>query len=541
MPDLVNKLGAGFAIHHFGPSRSAVMCRHGAVATSQPLAALAGVRALQEGGTAMDAAVTTAAVLNVVEPMSTGIGGDAFAIFYDAKSQRLGAINGSGRSPQAASYEEVFMRLQGAELSPVSPLTWMVPGTVDAWTTALQLAGRMSLEDALRPAIEIAEEGFAVAPQTAATWSAFENVLAQHNDSARTWLCAGKRAPRPGEIFRCAQLASTLRAIAEGGRDAFYEGEIADAIVEFSEREGGLFSTADFRDHASDLPEPLRGSYRGFQVLGFPPNSQGVAALEALAMLDGYDIAGMQHNSADAMHLQIEAMKIALHDAHELVADRPASSVSRLLASDYIESQRARISRKRADAQPGPAASHGDTVYICAVDREGNAASLINSVYMPWGSGYTVGNTGILLQNRGHCFSLDEQSPNVIGAGKRSRHTLAPAMVLSDNRPLMVFGFVGGDMQVQAQVQFLCNVIDFGMNVQDGLDAPRWRCNGTGASIALEAAVPAQPQADLQKLGHQSSGADGFFGGGQAILIDHEYGTLQAGSDSRRDGCAIGY
>jgi gamma-glutamyltranspeptidase/glutathione hydrolase len=541
MPDLVNKLGAGFAIHHFGPSRSAVMCRHGAVATSQPLAALAGVRALQEGGTAMDAAVTTAAVLNVVEPMSTGIGGDAFAIFYDAKSQRLGAINGSGRSPQAASYEEVFMRLQGAELSPVSPLTWMVPGTVDAWTTALQLAGRMSLEDALRPAIEIAEEGFAVAPQTAATWSAFENVLAQHNDSARTWLCAGKRAPRPGEIFRCAQLASTLRAIAEGGRDAFYEGEIADAIVEFSEREGGLFSTADFRDHASDLPEPLRGSYRGFQVLGFPPNSQGVAALEALAMLDGYDIAGMQHNSADAMHLQIEAMKIALHDAHELVADRPASSVSRLLASDYIESQRARISRKRADAQPGPAASHGDTVYICAVDREGNAASLINSVYMPWGSGYTVGNTGILLQNRGHCFSLDEQSPNVIGAGKRSRHTLAPAMVLSDNRPLMVFGFVGGDMQVQAQVQFLCNVIDFGMNVQDGLDAPRWRYNGTGASIALEAAVPAQPQADLQKLGHQSSGADGFFGGGQAILIAHEYGTLQAGSDSRRDGCAIGY
>ena len=541
MPDLVNKLGAGLATSHFGPSRSAVMCRHGAVATSQPLAALAGVRALQQGGTAMDAAVTAAAVLNVVEPMSTGIGGDAFAIFYDAKSRRVGAINGSGRSPKAASYEEVQMRLQGAELSPMSPLTWMVPGTVDAWTTALLVAGRMSLADALAPAIEIAEQGFAVAPQTAATWLVYETALAQHDDSASTWLCGGKRAPRPGEIFRCPQLASTLRAIAEGGREAFYDGPIADTIVGFSERAGGLFSSADFRDHTSDLPEPLRGSYHGFQILGFPPNSQGVATLEALALLDGYDVGGLQHNSADAMHMQIEAMKIALYDAHEVVADRPASSVSRLLASDYIESQRARISRKRADAQPGAAAIDGDTVYICAVDRDGNAASFINSVYMPWGSGYTVGDTGILLQNRGHCFSLDDRSPNVIGGGKRSRHTLAPTMVLSDNRPLLVFGFVGGDMQVQAQVQFLCNVIDFRMNVQDGLDAPRWRYNGTGASIALEANVPAQTQADMQKLGHQSSGADGFFGGGQAILIDYEYGTLQAGSDSRRDGCAIGY
>ncbi len=517
------------------------MCRHGVVATSQPLAALAGAEALQGGGTAMDAAVVAAAVLNVVEPMSTGIGGDAFAIFCDAKSRRLTAINGSGRSPKAATYDEIKRRLNGESTIPsTSPLTWMVPGTVDAWVTALQLAGRMSLGDALAPAIRYAEEGFAVAPQTAATWMAFEKALAQPADTARTWLYAGHRAPRPGEIFRCPNLAKTLRAIAEGGRDVFYRGVIAEAIVAFSESAGGLFSLDDFEKHASDFPEVLRSHYRGLQVVAFPPNSQGIAALEALQILEGTDITGMQHNSAELLHRQIEAMKIALWDAHQFVADVPVSSVAGLLSRTYVDSRREQISLERAATQPA-AATGGDTVYVCAVDREGNAASFINSVYMPWGSSYTVPGTGILLQNRGHCFSLDSQSPNVIGPRKRSRHTLAPAMVLSDNRPLLVFGFVGGDMQVQAQVQFMCNVVDFGMNVQDALDAPRWRYNGTGASIAVEAGVPRDVELELSKRRHEISCADGFFGGGQAILVDPENGTLQAGSDSRRDGCAIGY
>ncbi len=540
MPQVIGKPASTFAINRFGPSRSAVMCCNGAVATSQPLAALAGVRAMQQGGTAVDAAVTAAAVLNVVEPMSTGIGGDVFAVLYNAGSRRLTVINGSGRSPRAASFDEVQRRLNGNQLAPTSPLTWMVPGTVDAWTATLERGGRMTLADALAPAVRLAEDGFAVAPQTAATWAASEALLAANPDSAKTWLCAGNRAPRPRESFRCPQLAHTLRTISEGGRNAFYNGPIADAIVAFSNEAGGLFDRADFAEHHSEFPEPIRAVYRGFELLAVPPNSQGVAALEALAILDGYDIGAQRHNSAAVMHLQIEAMKIALRDAHRNVADPAASSVSRLLSSSYIESRRASISPARA-ANPGSTATHGDTVYICAVDQDGNCASFINSVYMPWGSAYTVPGTAILLQNRGHCFSFDPASPNVFGPGKRSRHTLAPAMVLSDGRPQLVFGFVGGDMQVQAQVQFLSNVIDFGMDVQSALDAPRWRYEGSGACVAIEASVPSEVRSDLAGCGHEITGADGFFGGGQAILLDADFGTLQAGSDHRRDGCAIGY
>ena len=542
MPEVLNKPAAAFATNRFGPSRSAVMCRHGAVATSQPLAALAGVQALQQGGTATDAAVTAAAMLNVVEPMSTGIGGDAFAILYDAKARRVRAINGSGRSPHAISYDEVRRKLDGkAELSPTSPLTWMVPGTVDAWISALRLGGRMSLGDALAPAIRVAEDGFPVAPQTAATWLAYEKLLAQQPESARTWLSPGNRAPRAGEIFRCPELAYTLRTIAEGGRDAFYAGPIAEAIVSFSESSGGYFSRSDFEQHTSEFPEVLRGKYRDFEVLAFPPNSQGVAALEALALLEGYDLSSMQFHDLDMLHLQIEAMKIALRDAHQFTADPAAATVSHLLTPAHIQTRREQISSDRAGEQPAGGVAGGDTVYVCAVDAQGNAASFINSVYMPWGSGYTVPDTGILLQNRGHCFSLDSHSPNVIAPHKRSRHTLAPAMALSEGRPLLVFGFVGGDMQVQAQLQFLCNVIDFGMNVQDALDAPRWRYDGAGASIAVEASMPPDVLPGLTKRRHQISGSEGFFGGGQAIFIDPEFGTLQAGSDSRRDGCAIGY
>jgi len=342
-------------------------------------------------------------------------------------------------------------------------------------------------------------------------------------------------------LFRCPQLARTLRNIADGGRDAFYTGPVADAIVGFSEITGGLLSKEDLAQHRTDFTDPLRGSYRGFDVLAMPPNSQGIAALDCLAILEGFDIASLQHGSADLMHLQMEAMKIALLDAHRLVADPSVSTAADLIRRGYIESRRAGISPTRASSEPGTAATHGDTVYITAVDPDGNAASFINSVYMPWGSGYTVPEMGIVLQNRGHCFSLDPSSPNAYGPGKRSRHTLSPAMVLSEGRPLLVFGFVGGDMQVQAQVQFLCNVIDFGMNVQEALDAPRWRYEGKGAAVALEASVPSDVRSELAKRGHQITGCEGFFGGGQAIFVDPEFKTLQAGSDSRRDGCAIGY
>lgn len=541
------KPGAGFErANSFGPSRSAVVCLHGAVATSQPLAALAGVQALQSGGSAADAAVAAAAMLGVLEPMSTGIGGDAFALYFDASQKQTFAVNGSGHSPAAASLEEVRNRLAKAgqaDLPPNSPLTWMVPGTVDAWDVVLKKWGRKSLADTLAPAIRAAEEGFAVAPQTAATWVAAEGMLRRHPDSARTWLFHDGRAPRPGERFQVPHLAETLRCIAAGGADAFYRGPIADAIVAFSERNGGLFSNDDFARHSSGFPQPLRCRYRGYQVLAFPPNSQGVAALEALAILDADDVSSLEPLGAELIHLQAEAIKLALHDAYRYVADARfcEAAPELLLDGERVKKQRARISAERAIEDPAPAAAAGDTVYICAVDAEGNAASFINSVYMPWGSGFTAGSTGILLQNRGHCFSLDPSHPNALAPAKRSRHTLAPAMVLDQERPLLVFGFVGGDMQVQAQVQFLSNVIDFGRNVQDALDAPRWRYNGPGAGLAVESGFAAGTVAKLSARGHRITGADGFFGGGQAILIDRDCRSLQAASDSRRDGCAIGY
>ena len=534
------KPGSKFAPNRFGPSRSSVMCRNGAIATSQPLATLAGLRAMQEGGTATDAAVTAAAVLNVIEPMSTGIGGDMFALLYDARSKSVTAINGSGRSPSAATYAEVKRRLNGQQFPVLGPLTWMVPGTVDGWVTALHRGGRMTLHEVLLPAIRMAEEGFAVAPQTAATWAGYEAILRQQWDSAQTWLMNGERAPRPGELFRCPQLAATLRDIAEGGRGAFYQGAVAEDLVKFSEEAGGLLAFDDLAQHTTDIVEPLQASYRGIEVLAFPPNSQGVAALEALSILDGFDLLAMGFGSGELLHLQIEAMKVALADAFATVADPAQSDATALLEQSRVASNRARISQA---AQPAchAAATDGDTVYICCVDKEGNAASFINSVYMPWGSGYTAGNTGILLQNRAHCFSLDERSPNAFGANKRSRHTLAPALLMSDGRPLMVFGFVGGDMQVQAQVQFVCNVIDFGMNVQEAMDAPRWRYEAASKEVAVERGFSDGTTSDLTNRGHHLIGEQGFFGGGQAILVDREFGTLQAGSDSRRDGCAIGY
>jgi gamma-glutamyltranspeptidase/glutathione hydrolase len=541
------KPGGGFQeANRFGPSRSSVICVHGAVATSQPLATLTGVHILEQGGSAADAAVAAAAILNVIEPMSTGVGGDVFALYFDSSKGQTFAVNGSGRSPAAATLGEVRNRLAKAgktDLPFDSPLTWTVPGAVDAWEVVLKKWGRMSLADVLAPAIRAAEEGFAVAPQTAATWMASEGFLSRHGDSARTWLSADGHAPRPGQRFQVASLGRTLRSIAEGGREAFYRSPIADAIVAFSERNGGLFTKDDFAGHASDFPQPLRGSYRGYEVLAFPPNSQGVAVLEALAILGSDDLASMGPNNIETIHLQVEAMKLALHDAQCYVTDPQVCQVKSefLLTNDWVKAQRGLISAQRAIADPVAASTSGDTVYICAVDQDGNAASFINSVYMPWASGYTVGDTGILLQNRGHCFSLDPNCLNVLGPAKRCRHTLAPGMVLEDGRPLLVFGFVGGDMQVQAQVQFLCNVIDFGMNIQDALDAPRWRYNGTGASLAIESAIGADTAAKLIARGHQITGAEGFFGGGQAVLIDRNLGSLQAGSDGRRDGCAIGY
>jgi gamma-glutamyltranspeptidase / glutathione hydrolase len=534
--------------NQFGPSRAAVMGTSGMVATSQPLAALAGVEILREGGNAVDAAVCAAAMLNVIEPMSTGIGGDLFAIIYLASEGKVLGLNASGRSAYAATLDEYRRRLcetGAAAIGMYGPLAVTVPGTVDGWSAILERCGRMPLAQVLGPAILAAEQGFAVAPHAAVHWQEAEKLLAGRPDSARTWLTKSGRAPRAGELFRNQPLANTLRLIAEHGRDAFYEGPIADQIVKFFEAEGGIFAYSDFADCKSDWVTPLSAGYRDYEILELPPNGQGIVTLEALSILSGYDLVGMGPHNPDAIHLQVEATKLALHDARKFVTDPSFVEVQAesLLSEAYIGRQRSRITMGAADANPqagGPA--NGDTVYVCAVDSEGNVASLINSIFVPWGSGITVGDTGILMQNRGFGFSLDPAHVNVIAPHKRTRHTIIPGMVMRSGKPLAAFGCVGGDMQPQGQIQFLCNLIDFGMNVQDAIDAPRWRYEGTGADLAMEAGFSPEIVNELASRGHQITGRNnGFFGGAQAILIHPEYGTFQGGSDSRRDGCAIGF
>jgi gamma-glutamyltranspeptidase/glutathione hydrolase len=533
--------------NRFGPSRSAVTSTQGMVATSQPLAALAGVDILRQGGNAVDAAIATAAMLNVVEPMSTGVGGDAFALVYEARTGAIRGLNASGRAPNAATLDEYRRRLaaHGARSIPAdSLLATTVPGTVDGWAVLLETCGTMSFADVLAPAVRTAEKGFAVSPQTALSWNAARGYLSRQPDSAQTWLYSDGRAPRPGEAFRNPRLAQTLRHIAEGGRDAFYKGHIADAIVRFSEENGGLFTRADFADHTSTWLEPISVNYRGYDVLELPPNGQGIAALEALHVLAQDDLRAMGHNTADTVHLQVEATKLAFHDRDRYVTDPEVVPVpvAGLLSAEYARSQRERIAPERAIQHPAPGfPPGGDTVYLCAADGDGNVVSFINSLSAGWGCGYTAGDTGILLQNRGASFSLDPGHVNVIAPRKRTRHTIIPAMIMHRGRPLIAFGVMGGDMQAQGHVQFVCNVVDFGMNMQDALDAPRWRYNGRGTSVSLEEGLPTEVWAELSRRGHDVAGSDGFFGGGQAILIHPEHGTFQGGSDPRRDGCAAGY
>ncbi|MFN2530915.1 MAG: gamma-glutamyltransferase [Pyrinomonadaceae bacterium] len=522
------------------------MSRHGMVATSQPLAAATGIEILRNGGNAVDAAVAMAAMLNVIEPMSTGVGGDAFAVIYEAKTGRLRGLNASGRSPYAATLPNYQKRLGGSakDIPANSFLAVTVPGTVDGWSSALATCGRMSLAEVLAPAIRTAEDGFAVAPQTSITWKEWQGALTPCPDSVKTWLNLPNGSPRPGEVFRCPSLAATLRLIAEGGSDAFYKGPLADTIVRFSDENAGLLSHDDFADHASTWVEPVSVNYRGYQIVEMPPNGQGISVLETLQILADDNLADSGHNTPDTIHLQLEAMKRALYDSKQFVTDPGFTDIplDRLISIEYAKEQRRHISNERVMASSMKnSARIGDTVYLCTADNEGNVVSFINSIFFPWGTGITVGDTGIVLQNRGSSFSLDPNHANTIAPHKRTRHTILPAMVLKENKPLISFGFVGGDVQPQGQVQFLCNVFDFRMNVQDALDAPRWRYDDVVGHVGLEASIPGETWQDLKRRGHEIAGSGGFFGGGQAILIHPEYRTFQGGSDSRRDGCAIGY
>src|SRR5512145_625278 len=533
-------------------TRSVVLAKNGMIATSQPLASAAGLQVLQQGGNAIDAAVTAAAVLSVVEPTMNGLGGDLFALVYDAKTKTVRALNASGRAPAAATLDE-FRRRKLDAIPYRGELSISVPGVVDGWNELLSKHGTIGLAKALEPAIRYARDGFGVPEIIAQQWKDAQPVLSRDPTAASTFL-VDSRAPAAGDVFRNPRLAATLEQIAKGGRDAFYKGPIAEAIGADMKRRSGLLAASDLAAHRSDWLDPLSTTYRGFEVLELPPNTQGIVALEMLNILEGFDLKSMRHNSAEYLHLLVEAKRIAFADRDTWLADLnavPPEALKRMLSKEYAAERRKEIDPLRAAQEYKPLATgsgsalehhpeaRGDTIYLTAADREGNVVSLIQSIFENFGSGVVSGDTGIMLHNRGSLFSLQAGHPNLLAPGKRPLHTLVPAMVLKDQRPWLSFGVMGGDMQPQGHVQVLLNLIDIGMNVQEAGEAPRIRHSTAG--LALETAISPEARFGLDTRGHRLVISVGVFGGFQGIRFDHEKGLLMGGSDPRKDGMAIGY
>jgi gamma-glutamyltranspeptidase/glutathione hydrolase len=524
-------------------TRSAPVARHGMIATSQALASAAGLKVLQDGGNAIDAAVTAAAVIAVVEPAMNGIGGDLFAIVYDAKTKQVYGLDSSGRSSHRATPAEFACR--GLKEMPENgPLPVDVPGVVEGWSQLLQRFGTRSLGQALQPAIGYARDGFGVQEIAAADWRDEAARLAKDPAAARTFLPNG-RAPVAGEVFRNPNLAKSLERIAKEGRDAFYKGAIAQAIAADMKARDGLLDLEDLAAHHADWVEPIRTSYRGHDVLEMPPSTQGFVALEMLNIMEGFDVAKMGHNSADELHLVAEAKKIAFADRAAYLADRdfvPKETLARLLSKDYAKTRRAEIDMTKARSVASldfAGRDLGDTIYMTAADGDGNVISLIQSLFDAFGSGIVAGDTGIALHNRGAGFVLTPGHPDEIGPRKRPLHTLVPAMILKDGRPWVSFGVMGGDNQAQAHAQVVANLVDFGMNVRDAGEAARVRHVVT--KLAVESGIPPEVRKELEARGHVLMDGLGQMGGYQAILIDPATGVMTGGSDLRKDGLAIGW
>ncbi|HEY5403590.1 MAG TPA: gamma-glutamyltransferase [Pyrinomonadaceae bacterium] len=526
--------------------RSVVRAQHGMVATSQPLASQVGLEVLKRGGNAVDAAIAMAAVLNVTEPMMTGVGGDMFAIVYWAKTKELKGLNASGRAPRALSLD-YFAKNNIKRMPEFGMTSITVPGAVDGWTTLRDKYGTMKLADLLAPAIGYAENGFPVMEKAAEDWNAEVQKLKRTPAAASNYLIDG-RAPRPGEIFRQPNLARTLRTIADGGRDAFYKGPIAKSIVDYMKDNGGFITMEDLAATKADWVEPISTNYRGYQVYELPPNGQGITALIALNILEGFDLGAMRSQPAQYYHTMIEAMKLAFADRNRYIADPTFSKVpvSELLSKDYAAKRRALIDPRKAldNPPPGDINLGSDTTYFTVVDKDGNAVSFINSLFDAFGSGVVGGDTGIVFQNRGSAFSLDPKHPNAIAPGKRPFHTLIPAMVMKDNQLFMSFGVMGGAIQAQGHVQVLVNLIDLKMGLQEAIDAPRYRFT-SGRSVLLEDELGSSVIEQLLSMGHVRGKPPGVLrssmGGGQAIMIDPVSKTLMGASDPRKDGMALGY
>ena len=535
-------------------SRSEVIATHGMAATSQPLATQVALDILKAGGSAVDAAIAANATLGLMEPTGSGIGGDLFAIVWDAEKGELAGLNASGRSPQSLSLEH--FREHGLSGVPyLGPLPVSVPGAVDGWFELHERYGQLPMEDVLAPAIRYAREGFPVSELIAHLWDLNAETRKDFPGFAETFLPGGE-APDKGDIFRNPRLAATYGKIATGGRDAFYKGDIARQIDAYMAEHGGFLAYEDLARHESEWVEPLSTNYRGFDVYELPPNTQGIAALQMLNILEGFDLRGMGFGSADYVHTFVETKKLVYEDRAKYYADPDFydAPLEALLAKSYADRRRELIDPARAaQAYPAGAAAleSGDTIYLTVADKDGNMVSLIQSNYGGMGSGMTPGDLGFCLQNRGALFSLEEGHPNVFEPGKRPFHTIIPAFVMKDGKPHMAFGVMGGSMQPQGHVQILVNMIDFGMNLQEAGDAPRIRHSGSsqptdevmtgGGTVYLESGYSEAVREELRDRGHDIATEATTYGGYQAIRRDHEQGVYYGASESRKDGQAAGW
>jgi len=576
-------------------TRSEVLARHGMVCTSVPAATQVGVDILKRGGSAIDAAIAANATLGLMEPVSNGVGGDLFAIVYSAKENKLYGLNGSGRSPLGLSYDQMkveLTKLKRETIPPQGMLPISVPGTVDAWSELHKKFGKLKLSDDLAPAIQYAEEGFPVTELIAHYW-AFGPRLYKDLPGAflETYTLDGKgRTPAKGDLFKNPALAHTLRLIGERGRDAFYTGEIADKIDAFMQANGGYLRKADFEKHTSSWVEPVSTNYRGYDVFELPPNGQGIATLQILNIIEGFDLRAWGRNSPETLHAMVEAKKLAWADRAKFYADPDFAKapVAQLLSKPYAAERRKLIDPNRAakaveagvpttttaafdavgtdlravrgrvgDASL-PKNAHsviddGDTIYMCTADDEGNMVSLIQSNYRGMGSGIVVPGLGFMFQDRGELFSMQPGHANVYAPGKRPFHTIIPGFVIKDGKPWEAFGVMGGGMQPQGHVQVLTNQIDFGLGVQEAGDASRWQHEGdneptdekmtTGGYVEVESGIPYETVRELKKRGQDVRTDVGGYGGYQAIKVEmHDGQRVYVGaSESRKDGQAAGY
>ena len=536
-------------------TRSEVLATHGMVATSVPLATQIGLDVLKKGGTAIDAAIAANATLGLLEPVSNGMGGDLFAIVWDAKTKKLYGYNGSGRSPKSLTMQ-YFVDHGIKEIPPLGPLPVNVPGCVDAWFALHDRFGKLPMKDDLAPAIKYAREGFPITELIAHYWKLSVPRLSKYPGFTQQ-MTIGGRAPEKGEIWKNANLANTLDTIAKGGRDAFYKGKIAHVIGDYFKANGGFLSYEDMAAHKGEWVEPIKTNYRGYDIYELPPNGQGLAALEILNTLEGYDLKKYGFGSAEHVHLFVEAKKLAWEDRAHLYADPDffKAPLDKLLSKEYAAEQRKKISMDHAmrSVPSTSALEHGDTIYLTAADQWGNMVSLIQSNYRGMGSGMTPPGLGFILQDRGQLFVLKEGQANSYASGKRPFHTIIPSFITKGDDFRISFGVMGGGMQPQGHAQIVMNLVDFGMSLQEAGDAPRIQHEGDtepeaqnvamtdGGEVELESGFPYETIRALMEKGHHVTWADGPYGGYQAIEWDGQHHVYLGASEGRKDGQAAGY